>query len=158
MEDCEELSQLNITPDLFNILRSFRDFQNILNDLDISDEDQLDLFDTLDVDGGGTIDLEELIVGISKLRGDARRSDIVGVSLIARNIQSAVTRLQDITMQLHEDQTHVLKACRDWTRSTRKTGATDHAYSRKTAGVEYERQTMRHAVGDDFPKQRGNGS
>merc|ERR1712007_168964 len=83
------VSLLNITPDLFERLRSFREFQNILNDLDISDEDQLDLFDTLDVDGGGTIDLNELLVGISKLRGDARRSDIVGVSLVARNLQDS---------------------------------------------------------------------
>merc|ERR1712232_484007 len=99
MTDCEALQQLNITPDLFETLRSFREFQNILNDLDISDEDQLDLFDTLDVDGGGTIDLEELIVGISKLRGDARRSDIIGVSLIVRNIQSALITLADTAEQ-----------------------------------------------------------
>merc|ERR1712113_1127243 len=102
------VSQLNITPELFERLRSFREFQNILNDLDISDEDQLDLFDTLDVDGGGTIDLEELIVGISKLRGDARRSDIIGVHLIARNIQSAVTRLMDTAQHIHEEQGQML--------------------------------------------------
>merc|ERR1712113_338998 len=59
----------------------------ILRDLDVADEDQLDLFDTLDVDGGGTIDLEELITGIAKLRGDARRSDIIGVGLIVRAVQ-----------------------------------------------------------------------
>lgn len=65
----------------------------VLEDLDISDEDQVDLFDTLDVDGGGTIDLNEMIVGISKLRGDARRSDIVGVGLVVRSIQVDLKRL-----------------------------------------------------------------
>merc|ERR1712113_65129 len=93
------VSQLNITPELFDRLRSFREFQNILNDLDISDEDQLDLFDTLDVDGGGTIDLEEFIVGLSKLRGEARRSDIIGVNLIVRSIQSMMSRLVDCTTE-----------------------------------------------------------
>lgn len=72
----------------------------MLEDLDVSDEDQVDLFDTLDVDGGGTIDLDEMIVGISKLRGDARRSDIVGVSLVVRSIQSDLKRLSNIVASL----------------------------------------------------------
>lgn len=54
---------------------------------------KVDLFDTLDVDGGGTIDLDEMIIGISKLRGDARRSDIVGVGLKVRSIQADLKRL-----------------------------------------------------------------
>merc|ERR1712232_1260043 len=113
--DVDELSQLNITPELFENLRGFREFQNILNDLDISDEDQLDLFDTLDVDGGGTIDLEELIVGISKLRGDARRSDIIGVSLIVRNIQSAVAQVTETTQKLRDEQTRITRSVRKLT-------------------------------------------
>lgn len=43
----------------------------------------------------GTIDLEEMIVGIAKLRGEARRSDIVGVGLVARSIQADIRRLED---------------------------------------------------------------
>merc|ERR1719195_1355135 len=89
------LESIHITPEFFDYLRSFTDFQDLLSDLDIADEDQLDLFETLDVDGGGTIDLEELIVGICKLRGDARRSDIVGVALIARSIQKAISKFED---------------------------------------------------------------
>merc|ERR1719195_1273190 len=89
------LQEIHITPEFFDHLRTLQNFQNILADLDVSDEDQLDLFETLDVDGGGTIDLEELIVGICKLRGDARRSDIVGVALIARSIQKAISKFED---------------------------------------------------------------
>lgn len=91
--DIDEATALQITPDLFAFLRTFKEFKAVLEDLDISDEDQVDLFDTLDVDGGGTIDLDEMIIGISKLRGDARRSDIVGVGLKVRSIQADLKRL-----------------------------------------------------------------
>merc|ERR1712137_794762 len=96
----EEATAIEISPEFFEELRACKDFQDILRDLDIADEDQLDLFDTLDVDGGGTIDLEELITGISKLRGDARRSDIVGVGLIVRAVQMNMNDFESTTMRL----------------------------------------------------------
>merc|ERR1712050_242038 len=108
-----EVSLIEITPEFFEDLRTYNEFQEILRDLDIADEDQLDLFDTLDVDGGGTIDLEELIVGISKLRGDARRSDIIGVNLITRNLQTALLELATTVQQMQDAQGMVLRTCRN---------------------------------------------
>lgn len=93
--DIDEASVLHITPEFFAFLRTFREFKRLLGDLDIADEDQVDLFDTLDVDGGGTLDLEELVVGISKLRGDSRRSDIVAVGLVVRTLQAEIRGLRD---------------------------------------------------------------
>merc|ERR1719272_319620 len=87
-EDYMLASRMEMTPEFFEELREYREFQDILCTLDIADEDQLDLFDTLDVDGGGTLDFEELIMGIAKLRGDARRSDIVSVGLLLRSMQA----------------------------------------------------------------------
>merc|ERR1712079_447909 len=104
----EVLSEIQITPDFFNYLLSFKEFHDLLTDLDVSEEDQLDLFDTLDFDGGGTIDLEELIVGICKLRGDARRSDIVGVGLIARSMQMSMSRFEENTLGLLRSQEQML--------------------------------------------------
>lgn len=89
-----DVNNLQITPEFFADLRCYGEFQDLLRDLDIADEDTLDLFDTLDVDGGGTIDLEELLTGLSKLRGDARRSDIVSVGLIVRSLQVSVQNLE----------------------------------------------------------------
>merc|ERR1719188_350974 len=94
------LATVQITPEFFTYLRSYKEFQEILRDLDVADEDQLDLFETLDVDGGGTIDLEELITGIAKLRGDARRSDIVGVGLIVRSVQLAMNDFHETATTL----------------------------------------------------------
>mmetsp|Transcript_23265 Transcript_23265/g.62093 ORF Transcript_23265/g.62093 Transcript_23265/m.62093 type:complete len:591 (-) Transcript_23265:86-1858(-) len=78
---------MEISPALFDKLRHTSKVKEILSDLDVADEDQANLFETLDVDGSGTIDVEELCEGIAKLRGDARRSDIVGVNLQIRNLQ-----------------------------------------------------------------------
>merc|ERR1712018_1081880 len=100
---------LRMSPSFFDKLLSMSEFKDILKSLDVAYEDQLDLFETLDVDGGGTIDLEELIVGICKLRGDARRSDIVGVSLIARSLQMAMLRFEERTLAQLRDQSKRLK-------------------------------------------------
>jgi len=81
---------MQITPEIFEELRNHPRFQEVLTDLDVSDEDQVDLFETLDFDGSGEIDLQELILGISKLRGDARRADVVGISLMMRSVQHSL--------------------------------------------------------------------
>merc|ERR1719343_1410996 len=83
-----EAQAIEITPDLFDILRHNDAFADILRDLDVSEEDSQNLFDTLDSDVSGSIDIDELLVGIEKLRGDARRSDIVSVNLKINNLVS----------------------------------------------------------------------
>lgn len=91
VETVEDALKIQITPDFFEHgLISDAGFKEVLHDLDIPEEEQLDLFDTLDVDGGGTIDIEELIEGIGKLRGEAKRSDIVAVKLVVRDIQASI--------------------------------------------------------------------
>merc|ERR1719336_2969069 len=89
------------------------EFRDILRTLDIPDEEQLDLFDTLDIDGGGTLDLEELVQGIHKLRGDARRSDIVGVSLQMRQMQDEIHSLQKDLRELLSKSAAVLNRSED---------------------------------------------
>lgn len=83
-----EAQAINITPELFEKLRHNSTFSDILQDLDICEEDSQCLFDTLDADVSGSLDMEELLVGIEKLRGDARRSDIVSVNLKINNLVS----------------------------------------------------------------------
>merc|ERR1711920_1050310 len=84
----EHLRLIEISPDFFHSLCENDRFAEILDDLDVARADQLHLFETLDVDGNGTLDLEELIVGIEKLRGDPRRADIISVNLMLRSLQN----------------------------------------------------------------------
>ena len=62
------LKELQLTPGFFDYLRSFRQFQDILDDLDVSDEDQLDLFEILGVDGGGWMEWPSYLAGSGELR------------------------------------------------------------------------------------------
>jgi len=87
------LVDFGITPDFLDHLLAHEEFVRILQELDIADEDMVDLFETLDVDGNGVVDMEELIIGIFKLRGEGRRADIIAVSLLCRSVQENIVRL-----------------------------------------------------------------
>jgi len=106
----EELRQVRITPVFFLDLTEHKPFREILPDLDIADEEQLDLFDTLDVDGSGFLDFGEPIHGISKLRGDARRSDIISVSLMVRAMQADFTSFEKRSQRNINKQNEQLRA------------------------------------------------
>merc|ERR1712100_789228 len=79
-------------------------FGQILCDLDVSDEDQFYLFTTLDADGSGTIDLGEMLDGIAKLRGGARRSDIVALALTINSIQMDIQFYMDVSEDARKQQ------------------------------------------------------
>uniref|UniRef100_A0A7S2P8D9 EF-hand domain-containing protein n=1 Tax=Zooxanthella nutricula TaxID=1333877 RepID=A0A7S2P8D9_9DINO len=78
---------MEITPEVFDQLRAHPRACAIFDELDIADDDQYNLFDTLDVDGSGTIDTHELCDGILKLRGDACRSDIIAINFMLQALQ-----------------------------------------------------------------------
>merc|ERR1712137_37807 len=70
-------------------LLALNDFsvQNYFENLDISC-DRTRLFDVIDADGSGTLELEELLQGLLQVRGDAQRSDILAAVLGVRAIMS----------------------------------------------------------------------
>merc|ERR1712039_924743 len=109
MGSLEQASKLELTPEIFHDLLQHEEFQQILRDLDVEDEEQHDLFDTLDVDGGGTLDLEELISGIAKLRGEARRSDIISVGLRVRSTQDELQAFMESTSEQLRSQSENLE-------------------------------------------------
>jgi len=66
-----------------------------LHDLDINPLDHGRLSDIFDPDNGGTIGVMDIAAGIRRLRGEARRSDIVCVDLMLRHVQSILTEMAD---------------------------------------------------------------
>jgi hypothetical protein len=103
--DFETISSMEVTHREFQQICTISGFSDLLCELDIAPENQKDLFDTLDSDRGGSLDIHEIIEGIAKLRGDARKSDIVAVLLSVRN----VTHLQRVTLKLLDSHTQTLQ-------------------------------------------------
>merc|ERR1712232_538297 len=86
----KEAGTLTITKSFFKDLIEEEDFKERLRELDIANEDIPELFDTFDADDSGTMTIVELLKGIKKLRGDPRRSDVIGVSLVVQAIHELV--------------------------------------------------------------------
>jgi len=95
----EQAADLEISKLIFEQVREDSRARRILDELDIADEDAGNLFDTLDCDNSGSIDIEELCNGIAKLRGKTCRSDIVGINFL----------VQDTRAELRGYLTHFLK-------------------------------------------------
>eukprot|EP00445_Apocalathium_hangoei_P038857 CAMPEP_0203949944 /NCGR_PEP_ID=MMETSP0359-20131031/84221_1 /ASSEMBLY_ACC=CAM_ASM_000338 /TAXON_ID=268821 /ORGANISM="Scrippsiella Hangoei, Strain SHTV-5" /LENGTH=615 /DNA_ID=CAMNT_0050882019 /DNA_START=125 /DNA_END=1972 /DNA_ORIENTATION=- len=72
-----------------------------LLDLDINSGDHPYLSDLLDPDNGGTIPISEFIDGIRRLRGDPRRSDIVLIDLMIRDIQKQIGEIMCKVDDIH---------------------------------------------------------
>jgi hypothetical protein len=121
-----ELVSGEITLEFFQDLCQNPRFRDILCELDVADEDQMDLFDTLDVDGGGTLDIEELVTGIGKLRGDSRRADVISVGLTVRALQASFQHFQSRwieTMEAQQSAFHDIVASTHSLRSEKLSGA-----------------------------------
>jgi len=92
----EEANGIEITFDMFEQMITKPQIQEILGDLDVPEEDRVDLFDILDADCSGSLQLEELVSGITRLRGDSRRSDIISVALQVREVQLSLRSLNNV--------------------------------------------------------------
>merc|ERR1711879_984493 len=82
----EELESLEISEDLFSHLIADKTAKEIFQDLEVADDDLDNLFTMLDVDASGLIELPELYDGISKLRGSAKRSDLICTNILLQRI------------------------------------------------------------------------
>merc|ERR1719203_1931641 len=67
-----------------------------LEDLDIDREEHSSLADLMDPDNGGTIPVIDFVEAIRRLRGQPRRSDIVGIDLMVRSVQATVGDIQSL--------------------------------------------------------------
>merc|ERR1712083_631274 len=64
-----------------------------LIELDIDQADHPKLADILDQDHGGTVTVLEFFIGISRLRGEPRRSDVVNIDLMVRAVQTTAENI-----------------------------------------------------------------
>merc|ERR1719362_205588 len=74
-------------------VQTHKEAKQILANLDIEEQDCLNLSDVLDKNKNGLIDIMELISGLRRLRGPARRGDIAAVDLAIQSIQARVDEM-----------------------------------------------------------------
>ena len=100
-----------------------------MSELDTTGEDQVNLFDTLDMDADGTLDTEEPITRISMIRGDSHMADIVSVGLTLRAFLKSFQAFESGEMEEIEDQRsafNTIAVSARWTASVSCFGSHHH--------------------------------
>jgi len=92
-------SDLAITRPVFNMWLKDKDMLKLLDDLDINMANLADLFDVLDADLSGQLEVHELISGLMRLRGPTEKCDSIATLLGVRHMTSM---LEDIRSRLGE--------------------------------------------------------
>jgi len=92
--------ELGISRDLFKLVLKDPEVQILLDSLDIS-SDRTHLFDILDADGSGEIEASELISGLLRVRGEAKKSDVVANLLAVRAAQNMIRKLEKQQQDFH---------------------------------------------------------
>eukprot|EP00439_Symbiodinium_sp_Y106_P071021 s295_g12.t1 len=76
--------------ELFLLVIQDRNVQALMDDLDLP-PDRANLFEVIDADGSGTMDVTELVQGMLKIRGDVKKSDTVATLLATKALQEMVS-------------------------------------------------------------------
>jgi len=94
-------AEVRITRDIFKRVVSEPIVERLLENLDVQCSNPASLFDTLDADCSGTLDAEELIHGIMKVRGSVEKSDLVASQLAVRSVQRSLREFEARTVAGH---------------------------------------------------------
>jgi len=85
--------ETTISKELFLLVVQDRKVQNLMDDLDVP-PDRAHLFDIIDADHSGSLELIELVQGLLKVRGEARKSDIIAALLAVHAVQDMLRELE----------------------------------------------------------------
>lgn len=91
----EEVQDLEIPKDVISEMANHQVCASALQALDISTADVGQLADMLDPDCGGTVASSEFVEGLKCLRGEPRRSDIISVNFLIREVQGRLALIQN---------------------------------------------------------------
>mmetsp|Transcript_47820 Transcript_47820/g.89528 ORF Transcript_47820/g.89528 Transcript_47820/m.89528 type:complete len:109 (-) Transcript_47820:63-389(-) len=76
--------------------------QDLMEALEINTCDHAGLFDVLDADLSGELELDEVVTGLMNLRGPAEKADMVGTLLCARVIQQILRDFEEDVSHAHD--------------------------------------------------------
>merc|ERR1712007_31281 len=84
---------LFMTRQQFDMAIRCKGVRRLLEQLDVDEVDQVDLFDALDADSNHRLEIDELINGVLKMGGKARKIDVVATRLLLKTVAEKVFRL-----------------------------------------------------------------
>jgi len=93
MDNTTQLYDLDLPVSILSRLGDDAPSARALAELDIDpiDTDRLDVI--LDPDSGGTLCIMDMVHGLKRLRGEPRRSDIITIDLMVREVQGNVLKI-----------------------------------------------------------------
>jgi hypothetical protein len=95
LQHIDEWSKIEVTTAHFKTAcTTDEEVKQALRELDIHEGDFPSLADILDPQNDRKVDLFDILEGITRLRGDPRRSDIVNVDLMIRDVQESIIKLR----------------------------------------------------------------
>lgn len=94
-----------ITRRQFEAMVADPNVQQLLEELDVRVSDHARLFDALDAQGAGSLQVQEVLQGIVKFHGDADKADAVASLLTARATQDMLRQLRATLSQSLRDMT-----------------------------------------------------
>merc|ERR1719276_563847 len=80
--------------------------------MDITKKDLLMLWDALDTDGGGELEIEEFIHGLRKLKGEAKAKDILKLYREVRSLEDAVHMIDSVHPKFMKEMDEITKKVR----------------------------------------------
>eukprot|EP00435_Cladocopium_sp_Y103_P007997 s2181_g2.t1 len=86
--------KIAISKELFLLVIQDQTVQALMDELDLP-PDRANLFEIIDADASGTLQITELLHGLLKIRGEINKSDAVASLLATRAVQHQVAELQE---------------------------------------------------------------
>lgn len=106
--DEEIQDNITITKELFLLVIQDQEVQRLMDDLDMP-VDRANMFEIIDADGSGNLQITELVQGLLKIRGEVNKGDTVASLLATKAVQRMIMELrQSFVEQLESVKGEVL--------------------------------------------------
>lgn len=99
----------NVSREVWFKVISDPDVQKLVEDLGIAYVDFSGLYEILDADGNGKVDAKEIVRGILKVRGEARRGDVIAIQLALRAVQCRLRSYEQQVIRNQQEAQEVLE-------------------------------------------------
>merc|ERR1740123_1984670 len=94
-----------ITREMFNRWLDSQDMQKLFEEVDIQTSCQGELFDVLDIDAGGELSIDELLVGLMRMKGPITKTDVVAIRLNVRHLNYMIMSISEYLLSEQDGET-----------------------------------------------------